>query len=280
MHPELVSGSYLKISYFVGIIKMNNQLSIIIPILNEAETIEKLLNHLLYNSTKENIAEIIVVDGGSTDGSKDIVSKFVTSSDSKQSEESYREEDPETSSELINQSKIILIDSSKGRAKQMNFGAKYATGSILYFLHADSFPPIDFDQLILNEIEKGHQAGCFRLQFNHNHWWLRLASWLTQFSWRACRGGDQSQFITKHLFNDIGGFDESYTIYEDNILINELYKRKQFKVINKKLITSARRYEKHGIWKLQYHFWTIYVKKWFGASADELYTYYKKHIAS
>ena len=72
---------------------------------------------------------------------------------------------------------------------------------------------------------------------------------------------------------------ENYIIYEDNILINELYERKQFKVINKKLVTSARRYEKHGIWKLQYHFWTIYTKKWLGASSDELYAYYKKYIS-
>ena len=92
-------------------------------------------------------------------------------------------------------------------------------------------------------------------------------------------GGDQSQYITKKLFNEIGGFDENYTIYEDNILINELYKRKQFTVINKKLTSSARRFKKNGIWKLQYHFWTIYVKKWFGANAEELHAYYKKNIA-
>jgi hypothetical protein len=161
----------------------------------------------------------------------------------------------------------------------MNIGSKVATGTILYFLHADSFPPKNFDQYIINEVEKGHLAGCFRMQFNHSHWWLRLAGWLTQFHWRACRGGDQSQFITKNLFHEIGGYNENYIIYEDNILINELYKRKQFKVINKKITTSARRYEKHGIWKLQYHFWTIYVKKWFGASAEELHNYYKKYIA-
>jgi len=245
------------------------KISIIIPILNEAETIEKLFNHLIENSSKQNIAEITVVDGGSTDASKDIISKF----------DLYREANTETSSGLMNQTKIILVNSSKGRAKQMNIGSKVATGSILYFLHADSFPPKDFDLHIVNEVENGHLAGCFRLQFDHSHWWLRLASWLTQFHWRACRGGDQSQFITKALFDDIGGFDESYTIYEDNILINELYKRKQFKVINKKLRTSARRYEKHGIWKLQYHFWAIYVKKWLGASAEDLYNYYKKYIA-
>ena len=161
----------------------------------------------------------------------------------------------------------------------MNIGAKHAQGNILYFLHADSFPPRHFDQLIIREVQKEHLAGCFRMQFNSNHWWLRLASWLTQFSWRACRGGDQSQFITKALFNDIGGFDETYIIYEDNILINALYERNEFVVIPKKIKTSARLYKKHGVWTLQYHFWAIYVKKWFGASADEIYAYYKKHIA-
>jgi rSAM/selenodomain-associated transferase 2 len=243
-----------------------SKISVIIPILNEAETIENLLNHLIENSSKENIAEIIVVDGGSTDGSMDIVSGPAQSR-------------PINLSSALEKTAITVINSPKGRAKQMNKGSEMATGDILYFLHADSFPPKNFDEHIINEVEKGHLAGCFRLQFNHQHWWLRLASWLTQFSWRACRGGDQSQFITKKLFNEIGCFDERYVIYEDNILINELYKRKQFKVINKKLITSARRYEKHGVWKLQYHFWTIYVKKWLGASADELYAYYKRYIA-
>src|SRR5690606_1326132 len=235
-----------------------NKISIIIPILNEAENIQNLLQHLMSNSKEENISELIIVDGGSTDGSKEIIKTFFK-------EHAFN--------------KIYLIESPKGRAKQMNLGAKTAQGNILYFLHADSFPPKHFDQDLINAVEKGHLAGCFRMQFNHKHWWLRLASWLTQFHWRACRGGDQSQFITKTLFQEIGGYNERYIIYEDNILINQLYKRKQFKVINKKLTTSARRYQTHGIWKLQYHFWAIYVKKWFGASPEELYKYYKKHIA-
>ncbi|WP_298892703.1 TIGR04283 family arsenosugar biosynthesis glycosyltransferase [uncultured Psychroserpens sp.] len=229
-----------------------NNISIIIPVLNEAQTIKKLLFHLIDNASLQTISEIIVVDGGSTDGSQELIKALDLN--------------------------IKLLSAPKGRAKQMNLGAKVATGDILYFLHADSFPPHRYDQLIIDEIEKGHQAGCFRLKFDSSHWWLRLASWLTQFRWRACRGGDQSQFITKQLFEEIGGYDESYIIYEDNILINALYERKEFVVINKKIETSARLYRKHGVWKLQYHFWTIYVKKWFGASADELFAYYKKHI--
>lgn len=229
-----------------------NKISIIIPILNEVETIKDLLFHVIDNSSLQNISEIIVVDGGSTDGSKDLVKNLDLN--------------------------IKLFTSPKGRAKQMNLGAQHATGNIFYFLHADSFPPLHFDNLIISEVNKGNLAGCFRLKFDSNHWWLRLASWLTQFRWRACRGGDQSQFITRDLFNDIGGYNESYTIYEDNILINELYARDEFVVINKTIQTSARLYRKHGVWKLQYHFWTIYVKKWFGASADELFAYYKKYI--
>ena len=227
-------------------------ISIIIPVLNEVKTIEELLFHLVDCADLKNINEIIVVDGGSTDGTKNIIQSLDL--------------------------KIKLLNSEKGRAKQMNTGSSIATGDILYFLHADSFHPLNYDTHIINEVKKGNNAGCFRLQFDSNHWWLKIASWLTQFSWRACRGGDQSQFITKALFEDIGGFDETYTIYEDNILINELYKRNEFVVINKKIKTSARLYKKHGVWKIQYHFLAIYLKRWNGATAVELYEYYKKHI--
>lgn len=234
-------------------------LSIIIPVLNEAENIEKLLLHLVKNSNKRDSLEIIICDGGSTDGTQKIVEKVAA-----------------TFSEIS----ITLLHTGKGRAKQMNAGAAIAKGDIFYFLHADSFPPNNYDTLIYQEVEKGNLAGCFKMKFDSNHWWLRLASWLTKLTWRACRGGDQSQFITKDLFEKIGGYDESYIIYEDNILINELYKRKQFVVIQEWIGSSARLYREKGIWNLQYHFWAIYVKKWFGADADELYAYYCKHIKS
>ncbi len=260
-------------------------ISIIIPVLNEAEMIGQLLEHLSKNSTSTNISDIIIVDGGSTDDTQSIVNNFesINVNDSEFSEELYAELDTlvlnKRTLKKKSKPKIELIASKKGRAKQMNLGAKHAKGKILYFLHADAFPPKDFDLLIIKEVKKRNDAGCFRMEFNSNHWWLRLASWLTQFSWRACRGGDQSQFITKALFDEIGGYDENYIIYEDNILINELYKRKEFTVINKKIRTSARLYKKVGIWKLQYHFWTIYVRRWFGASADDMLAYYKKHIS-
>lgn len=227
------------------------KISIIIPVLNEAETISDHIVHLLNSSSKDNIAEIIVVDGGSTDDSTKLISQF---------------------------SEVRLLKSEKGRARQMNLGANYATGDILYFLHADSKPPINFDLLIIEEINKGNLAGCFKMKFDSNHWWLKLAGWLTQFRWRACRGGDQSQFISKRLFEEINGFDEQFVIYEDNDLINKLYKRNEFVVIKEWLTTSSRKYKANGIWKLQYHFWAIYMMKWFGASPEKLFEYYKKNI--
>lgn len=233
-----------------------NKISIIIPVLNEISNIKSLLSYLIKNSSKTNISEVIVVDGGSIDGTKKVVDCFTAKNDVH----------------------VQLITSKKGRAKQMNKGAKRASGNILYFLHADSFPPKNYDKYILNEIEKGNNAGCFRMQFDSSHWWLKLAGWFTQFNWRACRGGDQSLFITKSLFYKIGGFDESYTIYEDNDLISKLYKHKQFVVIQEWLVTSSRRYKTNGMWKLQYHYCTIHIKKWLGADAQTLNKYYLKHI--
>jgi rSAM/selenodomain-associated transferase 2 len=227
-----------------------SKISVIIPTLNEAENIGRLLDHLKECSVIK--PEIIVVDGGSSD---------------------------ETIA-FAKAHNITVISASKGRAVQMNAGARIAQHEILYFLHADSFPPENYDTLIQKEVKQWNEAGCFRMQFDSSHWWLRLAGWLTKFEWRACRGGDQSQFITKKLFNELGGFDESYMIYEDNDLINKLYERGEFVVIQERIITSARRYQSSGTWKLQYHFWVIYVKKWFGASPKELFQYYQKHIVS
>ena len=247
-----------------------NKISIIIPILNEADNIKNLLNYIILNSSKENIAEIIAVDGGSTDGTGNIIKNYLSGR-----AQSRPNEDLSTA---LEETKITLLDSEKGRAKQMNLGAKNATGNILYFLHADSFPPKKFDKYIIEQVKKSNEAGCFIMKFNSTHWWLKLAGQLTRLPFKSCRGGDQSLFITKSLFNNIGGFDENFKIYEDNDLISKLYARKQFVIIKKWLTTSPRHYNTNGIWRLQFHYWTIHLKKWLGASPEKLNQYYLKYV--
>lgn len=227
-------------------------LSVIIPVFNEENHLPKLLEHLLKMSSGK-MSEIIVVDGGSKDGTAEIAK---------------------------NHPKVFYIPSEKGRASQMNAGAKMATSEVLYFLHADSFPPEKFDELILKEIEKGNKAGCFQMKFDKDHWWLNLMGHFTRINHISCRGGDQSLFVEKKLFEEIGGFDESYKVYEDNEIVKRLYKKKQFSIINKWITTSARLYEKMGVWNTQRLFIEIYWKRRFGATAEELYSHYYKRISS
>lgn len=233
-------------------------ISIIIPVLNESDHIVKLLTHLSKKASVQNITEIIVVDGGSTDDTANLVQGF---------------------SEKSNLS-ILLISSEKGRAKQMNAGAKKAIGQVLYFLHADSFPPKDFDSYIQASLKEGADAGSFRMKFDSNHPVLKVSQWFTQFNYKFCRGGDQSLFIKKEVFEQLQGYQESYIIYEDCEFINRIYDGYKFKVINAYLTTSARRYRKNGTAKLQYHFTIIHLKKLLGASPKSLSNYYQKHIAS
>lgn len=229
-----------------------NKLSIIIPIFNEVDAIHRLLLHLENSISKTIDYEIIVVDGGSQDGSQKEVQK--------------------------NQ-KVVFRQTEKGRAKQMNVGAKMATGNILYFLHCDSYPPKDFDLYIVNEILKGNNAGCFRMKFDFPHPILTISQWFTRINHISCRGGDQSLFVSKSLFDTIQGYNEDYIIYEDNEFINRLYAKKQFVVIPKTVVTSARRYRENGVWRLQYHFAVIHLKRRLGHSAESLLKYYKNNIS-
>ena len=84
--------------------------------------------------------------------------------------------------------------------------------------------------------------------------------------------------MEKTLFEQIKGYNESFLIYEDNEIINKLYKQSNFKVIQKWLTTSARRYNSNGVWRLQFHFVVIHLKKYLGANAKKLESYYLNHI--
>jgi rSAM/selenodomain-associated transferase 2 len=196
-------------------------ISIVIPVLNEESSIIRLLHHLNDFAKDANRIEFVVVDGGSRDKTLELLTRY---------------------SETNEDVNVTVISSEKGRGTQLNNGSKVATKDILYFLHADSYPPKNYDELIINAVDKGHPAGCFRMKFKSWHPWLIIIGWFTRFSWKASRGGDQSQYITKELYDEIGGYNTQIPIYEDYDLISRLYERDQYYVIPKWLKTSARRY--------------------------------------
>lgn len=234
-------------------------LSIVIPVLNEEQGIYSLLEHLRLKARDADALEILIVDGGSRDDTLARVRHFTQAHPSLD---------------------IKIIDSVKGRAVQLHQGALSASHDIFYFLHADSYPPQDYDQHIYKAVKRGNPAGCFRMRFRSWHWWLVIIGWFTRFSWKASRGGDQSQYITRDLYEKMGGYDISAPIYEDYLLINKLYENGTYHVIQKSLTTSSRRYQEVGVMKLQWFYLTIYWKKRNGASIEEIYDYYVKWCSS
>ncbi len=227
------------------------QISIIIPVWNEARGIAPLIEHLnVAKSGTGTILEVICVDGGSTDGTL----------------------------QILNSKDVKLVSFEKGRAKQMNAGAREAKGDILYFLHADTYPPKNFDTYILDAIQSKSVAGCFRMQFDTQNPILRFFAWLSRINHTLCRGGDQSLFVEKSTFLASGGFNESYRIYEDTEFITRLYAENPFTILPQHVVTSARKYREKGWLKVQFHFAMIHLKNYLGAGPEELYQYYRKNL--
>jgi rSAM/selenodomain-associated transferase 2 len=232
--------------------KARPNISIVIPVLNEGDTIGKLLAYLDRQSLDRSSFEVIIVDGGSTDDTLAIARKF----------------------------DVKILITSRGRAKQMNHGARNASAEILYFLHADTFPPPDFDGILIDTVKNKSHAGCFRMRFDSESRFLRFFAWFSRLNHPICRGGDQSLFITQALFLLNQGFNEKYLVYEDNEFIARLSRNTEFKILPEYVTTSARKYRALGMVRLQYHFGVIHFKYYTGAGPEQLYAYYKKKIGA
>lgn len=226
--------------------------SIIIPVFNEEKNIGKLIAYLKEN-TAAGEAEFIVVDGGSQD---------------------------QTVAEAEKAEAAVHQSPKKGRAQQLNYGAKVAKGEWLYFLHADSFPPVSFLNDIHKAIESGAGSGCFRLTFDRDHPALNFYAWFTRFDVDLFRFGDQSLFVEKKVFKDVNGFDEALVVMEDQEIVRRIKKRTQFRILPKSVTASARRYEEIGIFKLQLIFSIIVLLFYAGVKQETIVNFYRSHAIS
>ena len=224
-------------------------ISIIIPTYNEADQIEQTISKIHAANGAHEI-EIIVADGGSTDETVPIALR----------------------------SNAITIVSNKGRAAQMNKATCVAKGDVLYFLHADSIPPKNFTSSILNAVTKNCSSGCFRLSFDHSHWFLKANCWFTRFNVNAVRFGDQSLFVTKDVFQKTGGFNERLFMMEDQEIIHRIKKYGRFKVVNDVVTTSARKYLDNGIYRMQAIFFRIWFLFYLGYSQERLLKLHRRLI--
>ena len=115
------------------------QTSIIIPTLNEAEHIERLVLYLKKHGGAA-VQEILVIDGGSTDNTQRLA-------------------------EMAG-ARVVCAKDNRGRAKQLNIGAQAAQGELLYFVHADTLPPKSYMHDIQEALREGYSIGCFRFKFS------------------------------------------------------------------------------------------------------------------
>jgi len=152
--------------------------------------------------------------------------------------------------DLIKNENIIKISSQKGRANQMNEGAKYATSDILLFLHADTLLPHNaLPNIKLALKEEDIVAGAFDLDFKTQKKSLKFIA--KGASWRSRKTrlpyGDQAIFIQKEVFERVGGY-EDIALMEDVNLMQKLKKEKlKIKILTQKILTSPRKYEQNGI---------------------------------
>lgn len=224
-------------------------ISIIIPAYNEEAIIAQALHALLAITNRSSGIEIIVSDA-STDRTPDILSRFP----------------------------VTVCHSAKGRAVQMNNGARLAGGDILLFLHADTLLPDTFIDDIRSAAANGKKAGCFKMRFDDDHPLLALFGWFTRFPLILCRGGDQSLFIDRALFFGIEGFDETLLVMEDYDIITRIEKRELFHILETEVTTSARKYHDNGIIRLQMIFGTLHLMYALGFDQESLIRYYKENI--
>lgn len=220
--------------------------SIIMPVLNEEAELENQLAHLTRQCV-HNDYELLIVDGGSSDGTVAIAQRYGQ-----------------------------VICSPRGRAIQMNAGAAIASGDVLIFLHADTLLPDDAFCAIERALASPSVVGgAFRLCFNCERWPYQLVSFTTNLRsrLRTLFTGDQAYFIRTSSFKAVDGYPDQ-PLMEDLEIITRLRKIGKVVLLSQYVSTSVRRHEKIGLLRSVLFMWYLRTLYKFGVSAVQLQRMY------
>lgn len=227
-------------------------LSIIIPTLNEAKNVERLLPHLRAICPG---AEVIVVDGGSDDEIRVVLRRFPW---------------------------VKCVSSGRGRAKQMNAGAKVAKEEVLLFLHADTLLPAEAQGAILEALtDPAAVGGRFDVRFDNHRPVFKVIAALMNLRSRLSGifTGDQAIFVRREVFEALGGYPD-IPLMEDVELTKRLKRKGRIRCLRLKVTTSARKWEREGVLRTILLMWALRFLYFVGVGPERLHWWYYHHLAS
>jgi rSAM/selenodomain-associated transferase 2 len=219
-------------------------ISVVIPVLNEEKTIAATLTALM----ALNPHEVIVVDGGSVDRTREISAG----------------------------TRATVITGAPGRARQMNAGAQQATGDILLFLHADTrLPRTAFEDIAAVLKDPRYLGGHFDVDLVGGHWMLKVVGALINRRSRITKigTGDQAIFVRREVFGRVGGFPD-IPLMEDIAFCRALKRMGGIACLRSRVITSARRWESEGVWRTIIKMWVLKLLYFSGVSPVKLKRFY------
>jgi rSAM/selenodomain-associated transferase 2 len=206
---------------------MENMIALVVPVLNEARQLPELAIELRRASAH---CEVIVVDGGSNDGTR----------------------------AALDELGLRAIDAPRGRAAQMNAGARATAAPTLLFLHADTRLCPHAFSAVERAVEDGAVGGCFRVRIDSPDPRLKLASGIINLRSRLMpsASGDQAIFVRRDAFERVGGYRE-VALCEDLDLVTRVSRLGRFVLVDGEVRTSARRWERHGVTRTIALMWTL-----------------------
>ena len=228
------------------------KISIVVPVLNEAERIDACLDHALAQAyATGQIVEVIVVDGGSTDG---------TVARAKEREEK------------LGPDRIRVVAATRrGRARQLNAGAREAKGDVVVFLHVDTELPPDAVTNIARAVDDGADYGWFTVRIASRDPRLRVASriWSMRSKLFVSSTGDQAQFFRRDFFFRAGAYPP-FDLCEDLAILRHARRIGRHTCIDAPVTTSARRWEANGVGRTIAKMWKLRIGYHLGVRPEQL----------